>query len=122
MYLIDKGLGGRGIIAKTGEPDSVVRPEAGVVKTGDLAEGIVATAMRIAGEVIEKFEFAEYGEAGAAAENLFEFRQGGDPVAEQVLAQQLRVKGDGSHNVIVPTRRPSQSELYHISRRGCCGG
>jgi hypothetical protein len=63
--------------------------------------------MSIAGEVIEEFEFAEYGEAGAGAENLFEFRQGSDFVTEQVLAQELRVKGDGSHNVIVPIERPS---------------
>jgi hypothetical protein len=105
--LIDKGVDGRDESAETGEPDSVVRPEAGVVEAGDFAEGIVAAAMGIAGEVIEKFELAEYGEAGAGAEDLFELRQGGDFVAEQVLAEQLRVKKDGSHNVIVPDGRLS---------------
>ena len=88
-----------------------MRPEAGVVKAGDFAEGIEATTMGVAGKIVKKFEFAKDGEVGGGAEDLFEFRQGGDFVAEQVFAQQLRVEGDVTHNVIVPIESLLSSEL-----------
>ena len=88
-------------------------PQTRVVEAGSFAEGIVATAMRIAGQVIEELEFAKDGEAGVSAESVFEFGQGCDFVAEQVLAEGLRIEGDWAHNVIVPTEEASQPELYH---------
>lgn len=58
--------------------------------------------MGIAGQVVEKFEFAKDGEVGGGAEGLLQLRQGGDFAAEEVFAQELGVEGDGPHNVKVP--------------------
>jgi hypothetical protein len=47
--LTDKGFNGGNERAITREPDSIVRPEAGVIEASDLAKRIVAAAMGIAG-------------------------------------------------------------------------
>ena len=86
-------------------------PQAGVVETGRFAESIITAAMGIAGQVIQKLEFAKDGEVGAAAERAFEFGQSCDFASQQVLAEGLGIKGEWAHNVIVPTRQLFQSEL-----------
>jgi hypothetical protein len=101
--LIDEGFDGGNQSAVTGKPNRIVRPQAKVIEAGSFTEGIVTTAMGIAGEVIEELEFAENGEVGAGPESLFEFGQGGDFVAPQVLAEGLGIEGEWAHNVIVPT-------------------
>jgi hypothetical protein len=67
--------------------------------------------MGIAGQVIQELEFAKHGEVGAGAESVFEFGQGGDFVAYQVLAEGLGIEGEWAHNVIVPTEPTFNSEL-----------
>jgi hypothetical protein len=57
----------------------------------------------ITGEVVQALEFAKDGEVGGGAESVFEFPQSSDFVAEQVLAKDLGIEGEWSHNVIVPT-------------------
>jgi hypothetical protein len=109
--LIDKGLDGGDQSAVTGKPNRVVGPQAGVVEAGSLTEGIVAAAMGIAGEVIQELEFAKDGEVGVSAECAFEFGQGCNFVAQQVLAQSLGIKGEWSHNVIVPLKQAFKPEL-----------
>ena len=104
--LTDKGLNGGDERAITREPDGIVRPEAGVIETRDLAKRIEAAAMGIAGQVVENFEFAKDGEVGGGAEGLLQLRQGGDFVAQEVFAKELGVEGGGSHNVIVPIKSP----------------
>ena len=49
--LINEGLNGGDESAVAGKPDCIVGPQAGSVETGGFAEGIVATAMSIAGQV-----------------------------------------------------------------------
>ena len=49
-----------------------------VVKAGDFAQGIVSAAMGVAGEVIQRLEFAEDGDVDGGAEGLFQFVEGGD--------------------------------------------
>ena len=61
--------------------------------------------------VVEGLEFAKDGEVRGGAESVFEFGQGSDLVAEQVLAEGLGIEGRWSHNVIVPTDCAFQSEL-----------
>src|SRR6266446_5275292 len=100
--LIDEGLDGGDQSAVTGKPNSIVGPQAGLVEADSFAEGIVTAAMSIAGEVIQEFEFAKDGEVGAGAESRFEFGQGGDFVAQEMLAESLGVEGERAHNVIVP--------------------
>src|SRR5713226_4402829 len=88
--------------AATGEPDLSLRPQSVIVKTGDLAQGIVSTAMGVAGEIIQRFEFTEDGDVDRGTESLFQFVQSGDLVAQQKRAQFIGAEGEGSHNVIVP--------------------
>ena len=111
--LIDEGLDGGDEGAVTGKPDGIVGPQADVVEAGGFAEGIVAAAMGIAGEVIQELEFSKDGEVSAGAESSFELGQSGDFVAQEMLAESLGFEGEWTHNVIVPTGRAFQSELQH---------
>lgn len=79
--LTDEGLDGGDERAVTREPDGIVGPEAGCIEASDFAQRIVAAAMGIAGQVVEKFEFAKDGEVGGGAEGLPQLRQSGDFVA-----------------------------------------
>lgn len=97
--------------AVAGKPNGLVGPQAVVVEAGDFAEGVVAAAVSVAGEVVELLELAEDGEAGRPAQGLLEFGQSGDLMTSQVLADQLGVEGERSHNVIVPTGTPFYTEL-----------
>src|ERR1700736_4349097 len=101
--LIDEGLEGGDESAVAGKPNRILGPQACVVEASGFAEGIVAAAMGIAGEVIQKLELAKDGEVGGGTESAFEFGQGCDFVAAQVLAEGLSMEGEGAHNVIVPT-------------------
>ena len=59
--------------------------------------------MGVAGEIIQRFEFAEDGDIDRSAEGLFEFVKSGDLVAKEQRSQFIGAKRKGSHNVIVPT-------------------
>src|SRR6266436_6562240 len=109
---MDEGFDGSDERAVTGEPDRIVGPQAGIVEADGFTEGIVAPAVSVTREVVEELEFAKDGEVrGGGAESVFEFGQGGDLVAKQVLAEGLGIEGKWSHNVIVPTDCVFQSEL-----------
>jgi hypothetical protein len=69
-----------------------VGPQADLVEAGGFAEGIVATAMGIAGQVIQELKLAEDGEVGSGAEGALELGQGRDFVAQQVLAKGLGIE------------------------------
>jgi hypothetical protein len=109
--LMDEGFDGSAERAVTGEPDRIAGPQAGIVEADGFTEGIVAPAVRVTRKVVEGLEFAKDGEARGGAESVFEFGQGGDLVAKQVLAEGLGIEGKRSHNVIVPTDCGFQSEL-----------
>ncbi len=98
--------GQQGSIAR--EPNRLVRPQSAIIKAGDLRQRIEAPAMRIAGEVAELLQLAEYRDSRIGAKHALEFRQFRDLVAEKMLAEDGRVECDGSHNVIVPTVRSFQ--------------
>ena len=59
--------------------------------------------MRVAGEIVQQFEFSEDGDIHGSAEGLFEFVEGGDFAAQEGLAQRVWEEGSGSHNVRVPS-------------------
>jgi len=115
--LMDEVFDGGDERAVTGEPDCIVGPQAGIVEAGGFTEGVIAPAVGITGEVVEALEFAKDGEVRGGAENVFEFRQSSDLVAQQVLAKDLGGEGEGAHNVIVPTCLGVQSELQHNWKR-----
>ena len=94
---------------------AIMGPQAGVVEAGGFSESVVAPAMSIAGQVVEEFEFAKDGEISVGAEGLLEFRQSSDFVAQQVLAKDLGIEGEGSHNCRI-TRQLAGAP----SRSGCC--
>ena len=109
---IDECLGGGQQRAEAREPDVCLRPQSLVVKAGDFAQGIVSAAMGVAGEVVQRFEFAEDGDIDRGAEGLLEFVEGGDLAAQQQRAQFIGAEREGPHNVIVPDySRSSCSEL-----------
>jgi hypothetical protein len=116
--LIDEGLNGGNESAVAGEPNRLVRPQAVVIEAGSFAEGIVATAMSIAGQVVQELEFAKDGEVGTGAESDLQLGQCGDFVTQEMLADGLGVERGWTHNDIVPTARVLKSELYHNSRAG----
>ena len=109
--LMDRGFDGGDERAVAREPDRIMGPQAGIVEADGFTQGIVATTMRIAGEVVERLKLAKDSEIRAGAQNVFEFGQSSDFVAQQVLAKDLGVEGEGSHNVIVPIKSTSNSEL-----------
>ena len=120
--LIDEGLNGGDERALTRKPDRLVGPQAGLVEARRCAESVVAAAMGVAGQVVEELELAEDREIGRGSEGLLEFGEGSDFVAQQVLAEDLGIEGEGSHNVIVPAARRLHSELYHNKgRSNPCG-
>ena len=102
--MIHPGLGGGEQRAVTREPDRLMRPQSIGVEAGDLTEGVVSSAMGIAGEIVEWLEFSEDGQVDRGAKGTFEFIEGGDLGLPQVLTQDIGVKEGRSHNVIVPTK------------------
>jgi hypothetical protein len=70
--------------------------------------------MRIAGEVAELLQLAEYRDSRIGAKHAFEFPQFSDLVPKEMLTEDGRVEGGGSHNVIVPTVT-SLSKNYNIT-------
>src|SRR2546427_10515314 len=87
--LIDEGLDGGDESAVAGKPNRILGPQACVVEASGFAEGIVAAAMGIAGEVIQKLELAKDGEVGGGTESAFEFGQGCDFVAGEGVAEEM---------------------------------
>jgi hypothetical protein len=108
---MDKGFDGGDERAVPREPDRLMGPQAGGVETDGFTQGIVAATMRIAGEVVERLKLAKDSEICGGAQNVFEFGQSSDFVAQQVLAKDLGGEGEGSHNVIVPIPSTANSEL-----------
>ena len=119
--VIDERFGGCDQGAGAGEADSGEGPQAALVEVGELVEGVVAAAMRVAGAGVDILELAERGApAGAGAERRHDLGQRGDGlVAEQ---GDDRVGGElgwshygtiaGSHfriDAITRTRRTSQN-------------
>jgi hypothetical protein len=66
-----------------------------IVEKGDLAQRVVSAAMGIAGEVIQRFEFAEDSDVDGSAESLFQFVPSGDLVAQQKRTQCIGAEGEG---------------------------
>ena len=94
--LIDEGLDGGDKRAVTRKPDCLVGPQAGSVEAGDFAEGVIAAAMSIAGQVIQEFQFAKHSDVSACAESGSEFGQSRDLVAQEMLAKSSGSKESGA--------------------------
>ena len=109
---MDEGFGGGQQSPEARKPHALVGPQAQIIETNDFAERIIATPMGVAGEIVQRFEFAEDGDSSLGAEGLLEFQQRGDFVAAEQVAQRGRAESGGSHNGIVPTLLNAKSELY----------
>ena len=85
LGLVDERLGGCDQGAGAGEANPGEGPQAALVEVGELVEGVVAAAMRVAGAGVDVLELAECGApAGAVAERGHDLGQRGDGlVAEQ---------------------------------------
>ena len=82
----DERLGGGQQGAIAGEPGRRAGPKTICPETGDLAKGVEAAAMRIAGQVAEFSELSENGEVDVCAEGAFQIRKRCDFVVEQQLS------------------------------------
>src|SRR6266566_1853368 len=94
-----------------------MRPQPFVVEASDFAESIVSTAMRVAGDVIQRPEFAEDGHIDSGAEGLFQFIEGGDLATQQQRTQFIGAEEARPDNVIVPVPRIPPIRNYNKSAR-----
>src|ERR1700686_520982 len=99
------------------EPDSRMRPQPFLVETDDLTQGIVSAAMRVAGEVIQRLEFAEDRDVDRGAQSLFQFVERGGLASREQTAQFIGAEGEGPHNVIVPVNLDPYVRNYNKSAR-----
>ena len=60
--------------------------------------------MGVAGEVVQRLEFAEDRDIDRGAKGLFQFVEGGDLAAQQQRTQFIGAERERSHNVIVPVK------------------
>ena len=67
--------------------------------------------MRVAGQIIERLQLPEDGDRDGRAEHALQLTERRDRVALQVLAQDVWVEGERSHNVRVPTQPAFKAEL-----------
>ena len=58
-----------------------------IVKASDLTQSIVSAAMRVAGEVAQRFELAEDSDIDRGTEGVLQFVERGHLVAQQKGAQ-----------------------------------
>src|SRR5207247_5004233 len=73
----------------TGEPHRLVRPETTIVEMSDFIQRVIASAMRVAGSVIEQLEFSEYRDVHVGIQNTFAILKGRNFVVKTMLAQAL---------------------------------
>ena len=97
----DQGAGGGAEGALGGEADAVMGPQAAGVKARQLAQGVEAAAVGVAGEAVELLELAEDGAGGGGSEGGGELGQGGDGLAAQEVGQGAGREGCGSHEAIM---------------------
>jgi hypothetical protein len=100
--MLHPGFGGGEQRAVTREPDSLMRLQPIGVEAGDLTQRVVTSAMGIAGEIVELFQFSEDGQVHLGCERALEFVEGGLFGLEQVLTQDVTATEGWSHNVMVP--------------------
>jgi len=81
--MMDECFGGCQQCAEAGEPDGCLRPQSVIVERGNLTEGVVSATMGVAGEIVQRFEFAEDSDTECGAKGLFEFVKSGDLVAQE---------------------------------------
>src|SRR5229473_850311 len=72
-------------------------------------------------KVVEGLEFAKDGEVRGGAESVFEFGQGSDLVAEQVLAEGLGIEGRWSHGSVRSNGGPTRFAYLATDDKGPCG-
>src|ERR1700688_3609611 len=99
------------------EPDSRMRQQPFLVETDDLTQGIVSAAMGVAGEVIQRLEFAEDRDIDRGAEGLLQFVERGDLASQEQRAQFIGAAGERPHNVIVPVNADPYVRNYNKSTR-----
>jgi hypothetical protein len=107
----DGCLHGREQRAMSGEPDGLMGPEAVVVETGNAPERGVTAAVRVTGQITERFQFPEHGEVDVGIQSAFQLSQSGDFMALEMPLEDLRIENRWPHNVRVPSERRDHSEL-----------
>ena len=109
--MIDEAFGGIQESAVPRKPDALVGPKAVGIELSDLAQRVIAAAMRVTGKVVQFAQLSEDSDVDGAAQCILKLHQ----ISNLVAHQKLTDSGGGecrlSHNVIVPTESASLSEL-----------
>src|SRR5438093_7633273 len=115
---LDEGFDGGQQRAVTRKPDSLMRPETLIIKASNLGKRVIAAAMGIAGQVVQRAEFPENGDIGCGAERLFQLGKIGNLVSTQVPANNAGIESGRSHNDRITTGLLIKSQFYHNGRSG----
>jgi hypothetical protein len=84
--LIDEGFRGVQQSALARKPNRAERPEAPLIKVGDLSEGVEPATVGVAGVRRELLQFAKDGDIGLGAQHLLQLRQAANAIPAQELA------------------------------------
>ena len=93
-------------------------PKTLIIKASNLGKRVIAAAMGIAGQVVQRAEFPENGDIGCGAERLFQLGKIGNLVSTQVPANNARIESGRSHNDRITTGLLIKSQFYHNGRSG----
>ncbi|MGO9275404.1 MAG: hypothetical protein ACLQOO_35070 [Terriglobia bacterium] len=92
----DEGFHGGQERAITGKPDGSERPQATLIKVGDLIQGVEGAAVGVTGTIGKLLQFAEDGDIGLGAQHELQQRQSGDAVQVQELSQGVSGEDGGA--------------------------
>jgi len=94
----EEGFDGGDQGAALRKPHRAEGPQAEVVEARDVGEGVVASAMGVAGEVVGLGELAKDGGVGCGAERALELVDGGDLVLSQPCDEVFGMEALATHN------------------------
>ena len=101
---LDEGFDRRQQRAIARKPDSLMGPKTLIIKASDLGKRVIAAAMGIAGQIVQRAQFPENGDIGCRTERLFQFSEVGDLVSTQVSTNNAGIESSRSHNDRITTR------------------
>ena len=86
------------------------------IESGDRGQRVVAAPMRIAGQVIQRAQFAEDSHIGPSAQSRLHLGHGEGTEAFKQVQQRLENNPDGSHIVRIPPIELKASGILTLLR------
>jgi hypothetical protein len=104
-------VGGSQQSAVTRKPYGLAGPKTIDIEVSHLWQRVIATAVRVAGKVIQLSQLPKHGDIDRGPESQLELPKIGDLVTDEELANSAGGKRRWSHNVIVPIESAYEPEL-----------